>query len=102
MGFPGHALASADVKNTIPRTNVKRQIFGQDQQSGPGMFAPEPMTGMQQEMPPGMEQQGGPPMEMQGAPGFPQMMGGQGSPGGPEGPMMNFAPQQDEGGKAFQ
>merc|ERR1719494_1641640 len=90
MGFPGHALASADVKNTIPlpvkntipHPKVKRQIFGQEQQSGPNMFAPEQMQSMQQqEMPPGMEQQGGPPMEMQGAPGFPPAMGGPGGAG---------------------
>jgi hypothetical protein len=36
-------------------------------------------------------------MEMQGAPGFPPAMGGPGGAGGPEGPMMNFQPQQDEG-----
>jgi len=99
MGFPGHALASADVKNNIPHAKVKRQVFGQEPQAGPGMFAPapEPMAAMQQEMPPqAMDQQGGPPMEMQGAPGFTQMMGGQGVPGGPEGAMMNLPSPQEE------
>ena len=36
MGYPGHALASADVRNRIDRP--KRQVFGQEPPTDPAMF----------------------------------------------------------------
>ena len=61
MGFPGHALASADVRNKINHPKVKRQIFGPDQfpQQQPPQFTSN-MGGMMEQVPPQMEAPGGP------------------------------------------